>query len=327
MNATGRNLRGCEFVGQSLNGAIFDGCDLNGVLFWDCILRRTSFKGARLTGAIIRQCDMKEADLTDAVINGVVLGDWRHDLALSEQQMVSTRSYKTKDLSKCVIYGFENGAVAKRHYDFRGANLAQATIVGGDFTQTDFTNADISQIRFRGCTITFSQLASTETFRERSLDGIDFDVAIKGTVDLSGLNLRDSKLRMSFSEADFTGADIARATIGGNITQQHFVSTRNYQEGDLSGVTFLGLNLAACDLSRQNLTGCRFQQCDFTGADLNEAVITDAHFAFGNLYSDNVGLTVEQIKSTWNYKHGRMAAIRLPEEVGKALEQKERKKR
>jgi len=36
------------------------------------------------------------------------------------------------------------------------------------------------------------------------------------------------------------------------------------------------------------------------------------------------GLTLDQIKSTWNYKHGRMAGIQLPEELAKALEKEAR---
>ena len=45
MDATGRHLRGSEFVGQNLAGAVFDRCDLDGVRFYQCDLSGASFKG------------------------------------------------------------------------------------------------------------------------------------------------------------------------------------------------------------------------------------------------------------------------------------------
>jgi hypothetical protein len=51
MNAAGRDLRGCKFVGKDLTGAVFDRACLRGVQFWDCGLARASFKGADLSNA------------------------------------------------------------------------------------------------------------------------------------------------------------------------------------------------------------------------------------------------------------------------------------
>jgi O-phosphoseryl-tRNA(Cys) synthetase len=53
----------------------------------------------------------------------------------------------------------------------------------------------------------------------------------------------------------------------------------------------------------------------FKGANFTDAIIS------GCIFTNNVkNLTVEQIKSTWNYKVGRMDGIKLPPDIQKALD-------
>lgn len=343
MNAVGKHLRGSQFVGQDFRGAVFDGCDLYGVRFWQCNLQDASFRDAYLTGAIFDDCSVSGADFTDAVINGIVLPDPQYDLQLTQDQFTSTASYKTKKLSKCLVYGYERHAHAVRRYDFRGADLSHAIFIGGDLTQSDFADANIANSEFRTCTISFDQLASTQNFKGSRGDTIGFEhvpaplrftlrglwgivfsgTRIQGRADFSGLNLTGVQLSISFSSADFTGAVISRCVLGSAITQDHLRSTASYQEGDLSGVWFGGMDLSGCDLSRQNLTGCQFTGCNLTDCVLNDAVISDVNFAVRSS-RPNVGLTAQQIKSTWNYRQGRMEGVVLPEELSEALKQEER---
>ena len=64
---------------------------------------------------------------------------------------------------------------------------------------------------------------------------------------------------------------------------------------------------------------------DLTGADFRDAVISNVDFGSRDFACK--GLTLEQIKSTWNYKNGRMTEIVLPEEIADALQkEKEAKK-
>jgi len=78
----------------------------------------------------------------------------------------------------------------------------------------------------------------------------------------------------------------------------------------------MGADLSACDLSGQNLTDCTFRGCDLTNALFNDAVVTNAKFS---PHAPNKGLTADQIKSTWNYKHGCMEGIVLPKDLANAL--------
>jgi len=70
-------------------------------------------------------------------------------------------------------------------------------------------------------------------------------------------------------------------------------------------------------------TGAAFRECDLTNADFTDAVITGASFGeFTRLTPfarPNPGLTIEQIRSTWNFKHGRMDGIQLPPDLSAAL--------
>ena len=49
-------------------------------------------------------------------------------------------------------------------------------------------------------------------------------------------------------------------------------------------------------------------------------MITNCDFANYHVCG-NKGLTTEQIKSTWNYKHGHMEGIILPKDIADALQQ------
>jgi uncharacterized protein YjbI with pentapeptide repeats len=319
MNAVGKCLRDSEFVGQDLSQAVFDGCDLDGVRFCQCDLSNASFKNARLTGMHLDECSIEHADFTDASVNGI-LGISRNSPGrrenLSEKQLVSTRSYKMKDLRKCIIgthAGYQANPPPK--YDFSGAHLEGAILLGEDFTECDLTDAHIDQIEIHNCAIRFQQVASTKYFWRDGLRRMAFEgVRFEGKVDLSGKNLTGTVFLCQLPNADFEGANITGCTFGPAMTTERLRATKNYCEGNLSGITLIRADLSGCDLSGQNLTGCTFDDCTFAGASLNNAVITNAQFKY-----KSAGLTLGQIKSTWNYKNKRMEGLVLPKELADAL--------
>ncbi len=47
--------------------------------------------------------------------------------------------------------------------------------------------------------------------------------------------------------------------------------------------------------------------------------LTSARFVTGKSVAESDRLTLEQIKSTWNYQHGRMEGIKFREEFAEAL--------
>jgi uncharacterized protein YjbI with pentapeptide repeats len=322
MNAAGRNLRGSEFVGQDLTGAIFDGCSLDDVRFYQCDLSNASFRHADMAGMQIGDCDTEGADFTDATINGILgtppLGSCSHDMYLSEEQLMSTRSYKTKDLHRCAIFARwprEGQAIRRVRYDFRNANLAGAMLLRGDFLDCAFDDARIDEFQMEDCKVAFKQLASTKNFQNRSLRQMRFRLVLEGKPDFSGIDLTGTELSSSaLLDAEFKDATITECTLSG-LAKEQLYSTKSYQHGDLRGITFLQSNMSGWDLSRCNLTACRFSHCYFENATFEDAVITSVHFANHGW----MGLTLDQLKSTWNYKNNRMKGIVLPDVVAEAL--------
>ncbi len=321
MNAARKNLRGCEFVGQDLRSAVFDECDLHGVRFWDCDLSRASFQGADLTDVFFYECrELEGTDFTDAVIAGLRVDSVAY---LSPRQLMSTRSYKSKDLRGCTITAsVRRQPSAKPAYDFRKANLEDTTLVYGDFRGCDFTDARIDHIKMVGCRMTFEQLASTKNFKDRRLCYMNISTILEGEADFSGIDLTGTQLSIDgCPQPSFKDAIISECTLVAILGKEALYTTRNYQRGDLSRISFQHIDMSAWDFSQQNLTGCRFWGCTLTDANFEDAVITNVYFRHGS--PKPTGLTVDQIKSTWNYKHNRMEGITLPDHIAKALQQEQ----
>jgi len=317
MNAAGRNLRGTQFVGQDLRNAVFDGADLSGVLFWDCDLSEASFRGADLTRAVIRDCrELDGTDFTDALIRGMEVESAGR---LSPEQLKSTRSYRTRNLAGCMIVGVDSHAGNKNAaFDFRNADLRGATLIHGDFRECDFRGAVIDGITITACKMRFEQLASTNNFREKALRNIKISATFEGALDFSNIDLTGTELSFDGSPPLYLdGATVTRCTFGAQLTREALTATKNYREGNLIGITFWHVDLTDWNLAGQNLTGCGFFGCNLTAVNLKDAVITDLFVQ--DVPVTTTGLTLDQIKSTWNYKHGRMAGIRLPVELAKAL--------
>lgn len=317
------HLRGTRFYGQTLTKANFAGCDLTSVRFRQCDLSKASFRGAYLTGASIEECNITDTDFTDATVNGL-----RGDI-LSEKQFKSTRSYKIRDFDRCKIYSNivekEDGSFVEGEpptYDFRDSSLRGA-ILRGDFRRCDFTNTGISGSSFEDVRITAKQLASTANYKTRSIEKALLHLNIEEKAfDVSGMKITDTTLSCPDCDVTLKDAMIERCLFHFRANKQQMYSTKSYQQGRLLEMTWHDMDMSTgWDFSRQNLTGAGFAKCDLTDARFEDAIITNSNFVACK------GLTAEQIKSTWNYKNGRMAGIVLPEKIADALlKEKELKK-
>ena len=67
------------------------------------------------------------------------------------------------------------------------------------------------------------------------------------------------------------------------------------------------------------MSNCSFNsECNFHGVDFTDSIISRCVFI--EEVSEVQNLTLEQIKSTWNYKAGRMSDILLPKAIQQALD-------
>jgi uncharacterized protein YjbI with pentapeptide repeats len=137
----GQNLAGASFHATTLRGAILTGTDLTGTDFGCADLTGASLAGANLTGADLDTALVSGADFTGAVVKGARIY-WN----LKEQQVYSTASYKSRDLS-----GIDLGNIDLSSWDLHGQYLAGSSLSYITLTNTDFGLADLRGVQFSGC--------------------------------------------------------------------------------------------------------------------------------------------------------------------------------
>ncbi len=330
MNVSGKSLYGCIFVGVTIDRAVFDDCDFYGAQICQCDFRNASFKRANLGGSRLGDCKFEGADFTDAIISDIERYDRRHghDYWLTYEQLTSTYSYKEKILSNTYVQLVSGGRkLIPFQLDFRGADLRGAVFAHCDVSNYDFTDAQIEGMVVRNERFSINQLMSTSDFKQRMLIGVELPInKSELKIDFSKFHFWRSKLRFILSpNNNLTDAEFLNCTLIGGQAKGILNQTRNYKRGDLSSNTFVGVDFCKTDLSRQNLTGCVFSECNFTDVLFDDAVITNAHFFHSSKYP-NGDPTLHQIKSTWNYKNNRMEGITLPKDISTALEMERKAK-
>ncbi len=275
------------------------------------------------------------ADFTDADIAGATI-------RLSAEQLRATKNYKAKDLSNTTLMGDFSGV------SFRGFDLRYTTFLVCDLSDCDFTDADISgmsvdgggaydhegkwtaQSNYVDARFTKQQLYSTNSYQRQNLDGTHFHRC----------NFRDSDLSNQtlglFVDCDLHGANLTNA--------DHVTGPSDRRTGRRSLPTSIGFQ--ACDLSAEQfystriyaskkfkrgcmMAGMDLSGWDFSGFDLRDVIFDKSTLAGANLenarggdFGHAKGLTVGQVKSTWNYKHDRMDmgfSFRLPDKLAKQL--------
>ncbi len=329
MVTKGYRLWGTAICGQDLRRAVFDDCDLTGLTLAQCDLRGATFRRVVMKGLNLDDCTFGDNDFTDAVVNGIAYAYSGDNLCMSGQQLISTWSYKNKQLDDCKVPSNRGGP----QYDFTGFSLHRTMFYG--LTQCRFDRAIIVEASFRSCDLTQCTFNRAH-IRKVSFESCEIDLAqlqrgfldirnctfvgMKsfGKLDISGVSPRALSFRGNSSEVSVQGAIISGLSANSWLNRDALMSTKSYAIGDLSGIKLSRCDLSNADLSRQLLVGARFWQCNFTDCNFEDTVISSAEF------NDSCeGLTTDQIKSTWNYKYGRMEGIKLPTEIVKAIQDKQ----
>ena len=296
-----------RFDEEDLSGADFSDADLTNVTFELCNLQNVRFCGARMNGTYIEDCETTGADLTDAVIGYVERGMDR--LEISPEQLKATKAYasKNKFMYGCSIPGGD--------YDFRKFVLRDCDFQNErTFHNSDFSGASLEGVCFEDG-LRFDQLASTDNYRRKRFYRLN--TTVYGPADFTEVCFFESGLRIVddvvLENTRFEG----RCSLKGKVRANQIRATYNYRHGDLSRLTLWenkvgDIDLSGLDLSGQNLTDVNFGGT-FAGATFEDAVISGAKFDRAR------ELTADQIRTTWNFKHSRMADIELPAAVAQEL--------
>jgi uncharacterized protein YjbI with pentapeptide repeats len=327
---SGRDLRRAEIHlelgelrGVNLGRANLTGADIDETSFVNCSFRNAILRCLCSCGEIGQSCDVTDADISGS------------DLHLTGTQLCSTKNYKRRDLSGIHLCGDFRG-ISFAGFNLRGTSFHLCDLDGCDFKDADITQAcfncarePVEGIVSRYHPFTKEQLYSTRSYRERHLDRVGFIGCDLRGVDFSrrtlGIFSRCDLTDADFSNADFPTSSQTFAPDGSvmirhagfkecRLTAAQFYTTRPYQWGRLPGGFVLErMNLDGWDFSNMNLRGTSFRFSSFKGANLTNARGGDF------LYTR--GLTLEQVKSMWNYKHHDFfkLSIQLPEDLMQQL--------
>jgi uncharacterized protein YjbI with pentapeptide repeats len=270
-----QDLMDSDFRGSDLLGAQFDGAILDGVNFTGANLAGASFHGADISGAVLRETTRQ---------------GW------TRAQFETTASYLNRQVRHVDLSANDLSGWDFSHADLTGANFENSNVVG-----TVFDDAIIRDANFILTQLSFAQLRTTRSYRDRDLRGIKLLELDVGGWDFTGQDLRDADLRWGrvdsrtrFSGARINGAYVAVRDGANSWTFDHLYSTASYQRRDLSGVQFWG-NLSRIDFTQQDLRNSHFN------GRLNNAVFQNADIR-GASFRNSVDLTREQIYVTSSYQ-------------------------
>lgn len=197
--------------------------------------------------------------------------------------------------------------------NFSGANLSGADFRQGVFVRCDFSNANLSNV----------EIDSYTKFIDCNFDGFIYDRWWKEetTFDFSNVFLTGANSVLSERQsATLTRKQLAQSM---NARLRNYANLRlrgngHYQLRDghyeLSVTSYL--DFKGYDFSNSLVSDCNFSFVDFTGASFDNAALRDVSF-------DHCVITLDQIKSTWNYRNGQLDSVELPSELQREIDWEE----
>ena len=288
LDLSGKNLRGIEihYLDRTLKNINFSGCDLEGADFSETSFDNCSFREAKLIN-LPSLLAKGSNDLTNAEIGNIEF------LGITRKQLESTASFKRKSL-----WRIRFSTCDFRSVDFSGFDLQQIDFKYTLLTNSDFTDAVIGE----GCSLgtsfphyamTYEQLKSSHGYRV----GMTYE-QLQSTRSYKDGNFINVFLNLTWPEgrADFSGMNLTGCYFGPGGTYNH--------------VEIDNLSQFYSSSKKPEKRGWS-DRCQL---DLTDSVITKCNFR------DFKGLTLENVKSTWNYKNNQMEGIILPKEIQEALD-------
>ena len=317
------DLRGVEFQTPLIN------CDLSNQNLSGCFFCN-SLKGAVLDNAIISGCNFKSSK----------------DLA--QEQIKSTWNYKNNRMNNVVLPYWLQFKLQKESF-YRSNSFKFKKLQKEDFGISEPKRAP--ELELKACFNRFG-ITFEESYRKSWRDLLNDLDQIKSSIgkkfyfpypcvddwDFTDMDLSDVVFApLSMKNANFTNANIEGICFqekGGvkynpppekpiirpvPFCKEQLESTASYKERRLVNITFSD----ACEINGIDLSGCDLSGSifftDVRDINFTDAIITNCVFGGRYQYHLNSAPTVEQIKSTWNYKHGKMEGISLPENLRKDL--------
>jgi uncharacterized protein YjbI with pentapeptide repeats len=227
-----------------------------------------------------------------------------------------------------------------RNVDFSGSTLTRVSIPDFEWVNCDFSETKLSNVAFgrvpgsnfqnawlehSAVNLSREQLLSTASYKAKRLVGLRLNEDYSG-VCFAGFDLRYSNFwNSNLTDSDFKGAAIEGVVFSPlswrsapALRIEQLLATRDFKKGVVKGISFIAI-FPEHVVDFSNMV---FIECAFGGIgkiDLTNSIISSCDFRLLQ------GLTLDNIKSTWNYKHGRMEGILLPPDIQAALDAEKRK--
>ena len=300
-------LTNIKFDNSCMRGAI-----LGGVHFHKCSFRGANLSNLKEYSEVINfetynwLTEFHDCDFTDAIIDHAYL------TGITGENFRSTATYKSSIHTKKLVF----------EYDFKEKNNGNPLVLrDSNLDKTNFKNYEIKNVKF------FNTSLKDCDFSGAYLENVGMSQFFQVTVTVDKATWEQSLLT-PIPPWNRSGQTIPDAWKNGwkyasqgeyklvlplqeAFLKEQLLSTQNYQMG-----VFVGIRCGA-DFTGVDFSLMRFTNCSLSGNFLNTN-FTDSVITNSRIFGDN--FTVDQIKSTWNYKHGRMEGIKLPEEIQQALD-------
>jgi uncharacterized protein YjbI with pentapeptide repeats len=217
-NLSGLNLTQAWLIGVNLSNATLSYGTLTRANISYSTLTNANISYATLTNVNLTVADLGNANLSCSILSGATLtganvagADFSYT-GLTSQQLSSTASYQTRNLSGIRLES--NNMTA---WNFAGQNMRNANLCSSMLTNANFTGADLTITSLRQATLTGANLSDT----------------CLSSSTLTGANLSDADLRGAL-DADLGGATInntilTNGTISGlSLAAGETLPVRNY---------------------------------------------------------------------------------------------------
>ena len=234
--------------------------------------------------------------------------------------------------------------------DLSRQSFTNVEIRDANFSEVNFNESDFRQCVFVRCNFSKAWLADVKTDDYTKFFDCNFEGALLLGKVVKGIpseqieqikaqrpsgdarENRDDYSGDYFSDAaeaprDFTGAVITGAFE--NLTGKEIACSLSAKRKDYSNFCVYAnnaktrlnqeteyLDFKDYDFSNAMIYNCGFSGVDFTGASFENAVLNTVSFS-------HCVISLEQIKSTWNYRNSRLEVVSLPEEIQAQLDREE----
>ena len=318
----GASFRNVKFAKTTWLGGRSNKCKTVAVDFSNLNLSNVDFTGATF-------CDLSNSYTYEIASNftGTILKNTNFTSAILCMGRASV-DFSNLDLSTCIfdkailsnnltlsLYAYTS-SVKFSNAKLSGASFKEAVLA--TYSAVDFSNLDLNKCDFSNAILSNYKEADESYDREiygsvnmsgASLKNAKFDGAIISASEKSGVNFSNADLTSaSFKNAQFksgsanfenaiiTNVDFSNA-IG--LTTSQLSQTLNYQNKDLSGIKFNGLDLTNWLLRGRNLQNTSFVGANLTGVNARYADLRGADLTgiTGSLKTQNTIWTDGEIKN------------------------------